>query len=135
MWAFAYLLLIGLKPCVQQKIEQVLELAPTNLVLGLFVLLGLYMIVVPKQSREKLKDLLQGGEARLQSRLAITRLREGIERYSAESQAQSVCLSASIAAWTALMLLQSGSYEEATKTASSALQALERSIGVGGSPP
>ncbi len=127
MWAIGYLLLVELRPCVQQKIERLLEMAPTDLVLGAFGLIGLYILLLPKQSRDQLTDLWQGGDARLHARMAIKKLREEIEKYSslAAEQSRSACLTASIAACTALMLFQASSYEEAAQTASLALQSLE----------
>jgi hypothetical protein len=127
VWAVASVVVLGVKPWMLSKIQELLGQVPVSVVVGAFVLAAVYLLVLPARKRAQFKDLWEGGDSRLQARNALTELKEAI--LSQTEKASREKLTYALVAYTlATALFHSDQYEESLKTASDAQTGLGVSI-------
>jgi hypothetical protein len=125
-WLCAYVLLLGLKPCLQDKVQKALQGLPTALILVALAAVVLYFVLVPACLREQLKDRWTGGDLRVRARAALAALRQLIGERANKRFTEEALLSARMSLCLAMMSFQSADYAEAERTALDARQALEQ---------
>lgn len=122
VWVMAYVLILGLKPCVQDIIQKAVALAPLDLVVAGLALAVVVVLWLPAKKRAEFKDIWEGGKGRADARESIAALKKAIDECPACDR--EVVQAARMAFCMAMLSFQSGDYEEAIRTANAAQQAL-----------
>ena len=123
VWVLAYGLLLGVKPWMLNQVQALAGLVPMPVLVTAVVLALIYFLILPARLRAHFKDLWDGGDPRVQSRKALTELKEAIQKESDTASAEKL-LAARMALCMAMVLFQNSEYDEASRTAATAQQAL-----------
>jgi len=126
VWAGAYVVLLGLKPWAQDKLQKLVALAPLDFIIVALALAVVYVLFLPSKKKSHFKDIWDGGKVRVQSREAIAALKQAIDKWAGSDP--HVILAARMAFCMAMLSFQGADYDEALRTAQEAQKAL-------GTPP